>query len=62
MFDKGGGGGGGGFRGLKFERGVAGKEWVTFFKGGCSFFTKNKLRSEIFNDNKLCKQKCFSLS
>ena len=27
--------------------------------GGCSFFIKNKLKSEIFNDKKLYKQKVF---
>ena len=26
---------------------------------GCSFFIKNKLKSEIFNDKKLYKQKVF---
>ena len=31
---------------------VAGKERVTFFKGGCNFSTKNKLKSGIFNDKK----------
>ena len=33
---------------------VAGKEGVTFFRGGCSFSThKKKLKSETFNDKKL---------
>ena len=27
-----------------------GKRGVTFFKGGCSFYIKNKLKSEIFNN------------
>ena len=26
------------------------KEGVIFFQEGCSFFIKNKLKSEIFND------------
>ena len=36
---------------LNFQRGVVGKEGVTFFRGGCNFH-KNKLKSEIFNDKK----------
>ena len=35
---------------------------LTFFRGGCSFYIKNKLKFEIFNDKKVCKQKCFCLS
>ena len=42
---------------------VAGKEGVTFFRGGCSFSTHTKkLKSETFNDKKLYEQKSFSLS
>ena len=33
-----------------------------FFRRGCSFDIKNKLNSEIFNDKKVYKRKCFSLS
>ena len=32
--------------------GVAGKEGGDFFHGGCNFSTKNKLKSEMFNDKK----------
>ena len=32
-----------------------------FFSGGCCFYIKNKLKSEIFNDKKNYKQKCFSV-
>ena len=35
-----------------FRGGVAGTERVTFSKGGCSFYIKNKLKSEILNDKK----------
>ena len=55
------GGGGGGGRGggvgkePNLEREVAVKEGVIFFQGGCSFFIKNKLKSEIFNDKKFYK-------
>ena len=35
------------------EGGAAGKEEVTFFRVGCSFYKKkNKLKSEIFGDKK----------
>ena len=30
-------------------------------KEGCQFLHQNKLKSEIFNDKKIHKQKCFSL-
>ena len=33
------------FRGRLLE-----KRGVTFFRGGCSFYVKNKLKSEIFNN------------
>ena len=39
----------------------AGKQEVTFFRGGCSFSTKNKLKSGIFNDKKIYEQECFAL-
>ena len=40
-----------------WERGGA------FFMGGCSFYIKNKLKSDIFHDKKkfINKQKCFFL-
>ena len=45
------------FRGV-----VAGKEGVTFFRGSCNCHIRDRLKSEIFNDNTVCKQKYFSLS
>ena len=45
-----------------FRGGFAGKEGVTFFQRGCNCHIKNKLKSEIFNDKKIYKQQCFSLS
>ena len=41
--------------------GVAGKEGGDFFQGGLQFSYKNKLKSEIFNDEKNYKQKYFSV-
>ena len=42
---------------------VAGKGWGDFFRGrkggGCSFYIKNKLKSEIFNDKKGLETKMF---
>ena len=35
-----------------FQRVVAGKDRGDFFQRGCSFYIKNKLKSEIFNDKK----------
>ena len=40
------GAGGGGLTGPQLLEGV------TFFRGGCNFNIKNKLKSEIFNDEK----------
>ena len=37
---------------LNFERRLLGKRQI-FSEGGCSFFTKYKLKSEIFDDKKL---------
>ena len=37
-----------------------GRGWP--FLGGCSFYMKNEVTSEIFNGKKNYKQKCFSLS
>ena len=33
-----------------FRGGLLGKRGVTFFREGCHFSTKNKLKSGIFND------------
>ena len=41
--------------------GVAGKEGGDFFQGWLQFSHKNKLKSEIFNDEKNYKQKYFSV-
>ena len=42
--------------------GVAGKEGGEFFQGrGLQFLHKNKLKSEIFNDEKNYNQKYFSV-
>ena len=38
--------------GLQLWEGVTGKEGVTFFRGGCNFYKKTKLKSEIFNGKK----------
>ena len=43
---------GGAKQDFNFESGVAGKKRVTFFIGGCNFYKKNKLKSEIFNGKK----------
>ena len=40
---------------------LVGKRGVTFLRGGCNFYIKNKLKSEIFNEKKVVKQKCFSV-
>ena len=53
---------GGGLGRISFSRGgVAGKEGVTFFRGrkGLQFSHKRKLKSEIFDDKKVYKQKMF---
>ena len=42
----------GGLIGPPIWEGVAGKEGVTFFRGSCNFYKKNKLKSEIFNGKK----------
>ena len=38
--------------GPQFLGGVPGKEGVIFFRGGCSLYKKNKLKSETFNNKK----------
>ena len=50
------------------KRGLTGSPLSPFLEGGCwkwrgdffSFYTKNKLKSEILNDKKNYKQKCLS--
>ena len=46
-------------KGPQLLEGVSGKEGVTFFRGGCNFHIKNKLKSEIFNDKKSLSAKIF---
>ena len=41
-----------GLTGPQLLEGVTRKEGATFFRGGCDFHIKNKLKSEIFNDKK----------
>ena len=48
--------------GSQFLKGVTGKEWGDFFQRGCSFYIKNKLKSEIYNDKKSLKTKMFRVS
>ena len=44
------------------ERLLGKRGWVTFFRGGCSFY-KKKIKPEILNDKKkIYKQKCFSVT
>ena len=55
--------GGAGLTGPQLLERVAGKEgWLFSWGWGCNFHIKNKLKSEIFNDKKVYKQKYFSLS
>ena len=42
-----------------FRGGLLGKRVVVFFRGGCNFYIKNKLKSEIFNDKKKFIKKIF---
>ena len=50
--------GGGSLTGSQFlEGGCWERGGVTFFMEGCSFYIKSKLKSEIFNDKKVYKQK-----
>ena len=41
-----------GLTGSQLLEGAVGKEVGDFFHGGCSFYIKNNLKSEIFNDKK----------
>ena len=45
-------GGGGGLKRPQLLEGVNGKEGSAFFQEGCTFHLKNKLKSEIFNNQK----------
>ena len=48
--------------GSKVLEGFAGKKRGDLFLGGCPFYIKNKLKSEVFSDKKsLNKQKFFLL-
>ena len=44
----------------QFLEGVAGKDGVVFFRGGCNFLTKKHL--ECLMTKKVYKQECFALS
>ena len=43
---------GGAWQDLTFQMGIAGIEGRPSFRGSCSFYIKNELKSEIFNDKK----------
>ena len=50
-------------RGSQSLEGSCSNKGVAFFSvSGCSFSIKNKLKSEIFNDKKVYKQRSFSLT
>ena len=62
----GGGGGGGrfkkeGFNGISILEGGCWERGSDFFQKGYNFYIKNKLKSEIFKDKKVYKQKYFSV-
>ena len=59
-FSKKKGGGGWSLTGSQFD--ILILRGFIFFRRGCSFDIKNKLKSEIFNDKKVYKRKCFFLS
>ena len=42
-----------------FKGGLPGKREATFSPGGCSFYIKNELKSEIFNEKKSLQTKMF---
>ena len=52
---------GGGLIGPQLSEGVGGKEGSNFFQGGCNFYARAKLKSEIFNGNKKFINKNFFL-
>ena len=53
---------GGGLTGPQFLEGGCWERGGDFFQGGCNFYIKDKLKSEIFNDKKVFEQKSFSLT
>ena len=59
------GGGGGfkkeGFNGISILEGGCWERGSDFFQKGYNFYIKNKLKSEIFKDKKVYKQKYFSV-
>ena len=54
-------GGGGGFNGISILEGGCWERGSDFFQKGYNFYIKNKLKSEIFKDKKVYKQKYFSV-
>ena len=56
------GGGRGGLTGPQLLDGGCWEREGDFFQGGCNFYIKDKLKSEIFNDKKVFEQKSFSLT
>ena len=52
---------GGGLTGYQFLEGGSWQVEDDFFQGDCSFYIKNILKSEIFNDKKVYKLKYFSV-
>ena len=53
---------GGGLTGFQFLNGGCCERGDEIFQGGCSFYIKNKLRSEILNNKFIYKQIYLSLS
>ena len=51
--------GGGGFTGSQFLEGGCWERGGSLLSGGCSFYIKNKIKSEIFNDGKSLSTKMF---
>ena len=43
----------------QFLEGVVGKDGGDFFRAGCSFYIKNKLKSQIFTNKKSLSAKMF---
>ena len=58
MYEEG-GRGGVDLTGSQFLEGVVEEKGGYLFQGGCSFYIKNKLKCEIFNDNKSLQTKMF---
>ena len=51
-----------GLRGSQFLEGVAGKEGVTFFRVGCSFYIKINHNLKYLTTKEVYEQKCFSVT